>query len=88
MEVPKTKQLAEIFKSLNTGARKTLFVLPEHNDNIYRSFRNIPSVCGTLLSDVNTYNIINSSIVVFTESAAKIFVEENIEEKEGAEGEI
>lgn len=85
MEVPKTKQFTEIFKSLNTGARKTLFVLPEHNDNVYKSFRNIPSVSGTLLSEVNTYDIMNSNVIVFTESAAKIFVEENIEEKEVAE---
>ncbi len=39
-----------------------------------------------LLSDVNTYDIVNSDTVVFTESAAKIFVEENEEEnKETAE---
>ena len=79
LEAPKTKEFSEIFKSLNTGARKTLFVLPEHNDNVYRSFRNIPSVCGTILSDVNTYDIVRSNVVVFTESAAKIFVEENTE---------
>jgi large subunit ribosomal protein L4 len=82
MEVPKTKEFTQIFKTLNTGARKTLFILPEHNDNVYRSFRNVPSVVGTLLSDVNTYDIVNANVVVFTESAAKIFVEENSEEKE------
>ena len=79
MEAPKTKQFTQIFNSLNTGARKTLFVLPEYNENVYRSFRNVPSVCGTLLSDVNTYDIVNANVVVFTESAAKIFVEENTE---------
>jgi large subunit ribosomal protein L4 len=79
LETPKTKQFTQIFNSLNTGARKTLFVLPEHNENVYRSFRNVPSVCGTLLSDVNTYDIVNANVVVFTESAAKIFVEENTE---------
>ena len=82
LEAPKTKEFSEIFKSLNTGARKTLFVLPEYNDNVYRSFRNIPSVCGTILSDVNTYDIVRSNVVVFTESAAKIFVEENTEVEE------
>lgn len=81
LDVPKTKQFTEIFKSLNTGSRKTLFVLPEHNENVYKSFRNVPSICGTLLSDVNTYDIVNANVVVFTESAAKIFVEEIQEEK-------
>src|SRR3954451_15033814 len=41
MEAPKTKQFTQIFNSLNTGARKTLFVLPEYNENVYRSFRNV-----------------------------------------------
>ena len=85
LEKPQTKQFAGIFKSLNSGKRKTLFVLPEHNENVYKSFRNVPAICGTLLSDVNTYDIVNSSVVVFTESAAKIFVEENTDQKEVAE---
>ncbi len=88
LDVPKTKQFAGIFKSVNTGARKTLFVLPEHNDNVYRSFRNIPSVCGTLLSDINTYNIVQAGAVVFTESAARIFVEENAVEENTESAEV
>jgi len=81
LETPKTKDIAGIFKSLNTGARKTLFVLPDYNEVLYKSFRNMSSVKGTLLSDVNTYDIVNANVVVFTESAAKIFVEDNTEAK-------
>jgi large subunit ribosomal protein L4 len=33
----------------------------------------VPSVLGVLLSDMNTYDIINSEVLVLTESAAKIF---------------
>ncbi len=86
IESPSTKEFTQIFNSLNTESRKALFVMPEHNENVYKSFRNVASVCGTLLSDINTYDIINSDAVVFTESAAKIFVEENEEQgKEVAE---
>jgi len=53
-----------------------LFVLPEYNDNVCLSLRNIPGVQGSLLSDLNTYDIVNSKVLVFTESAAKIFSEE------------
>ncbi len=81
LEAPKTKEISGIFKSLNSGARKTLFVLPDYNEVLYKSFRNLSSVKGTLLSDVNTYDIVNANVVVFTESAAKIFVEDNTEEK-------
>ena len=79
IETPKTKEFTRILDNLNLGAKKILFVLPEYNENVYRSFRNVPAVCGTLLSDVNTYDIVNANAVVFTESAAKIFVEENTE---------
>jgi large subunit ribosomal protein L4 len=78
LDSPKTKQFQSILKNLNinVGGKKTLVVLPEYNDNVYLSLRNIPTVDGTVLSDVNTYEIMNSNYLVFTESAAKIFTEE------------
>jgi large subunit ribosomal protein L4 len=76
MESPKSKQFAGILKSLNISDKKTLFVLTEDSENVYLSLRNIPSVQGTLLSDVNTYDIVNASVLVFTESVAKVFMEE------------
>jgi large subunit ribosomal protein L4 len=79
MEKPSTKQFLSMFGKLNTGGRKALFVLPEFNDNAYKSFRNTSSICGTLLSDINTYDVLNADSVIFTEGAAKIFVEESSE---------
>lgn len=82
METPSTRKFTQMFNKIETGGRKTLFVMPEHNEMVYKSFRNVPSICGTLLSDINTYDIVNADSVIFTESAAKIFVDEN---KEAAE---
>ena len=79
MDAPKSKQFAGILKSLQISDKKTLFVLPEDSENVYLSLRNIPGVQGTLLSDVNTYDIVNASVLVFTESVAKIFTEEEVE---------
>ncbi|MEO6231233.1 MAG: 50S ribosomal protein L4 [Ferruginibacter sp.] len=76
MEAPKSKQFAGILKSLQLSDKKALFVLPEDNENLYLSLRNIQGVQGTLLSDVNTYDIVNANVLVFTESVAKIFTEE------------
>jgi len=76
MDAPKSKQFAGILKSLQVSDKKTLFVIPEYNDNVYLSLRNIPGVQGSLLSDVNTYDIVNANVLVFTESVAKIFSEE------------
>ncbi len=76
MDAPKSKQFAGILKSLQVDNKKTLFVLPDYNDNVYLSLRNIPGVQGILLSDINTYDIVNAKVLVFTENAAKIFSEE------------
>jgi large subunit ribosomal protein L4 len=77
IEKPNTKQFNQVLLNINGGSRKSLFVMPEYNENVYKSFRNVPSVCGSLLSEINTYDIVNADSVIFTESAAKIFVEEN-----------
>ena len=79
MDTAKSKQFAGILKSLQVRDRKTLFVIPEDNENVYLSLRNIPGVQGSLLSDVNTYDIVNAKVLVFTESVAKIFSEEEEE---------
>jgi large subunit ribosomal protein L4 len=75
MEAPKTKNFTTILNNLNVAGKKTLFVMPEYNDNVYLSFRNVPAVNGTLLSDINTYDVVNADVLVLTEAAAKIFSE-------------
>ena len=85
LESPKTKQATTIFKNLGLNNKKTLFVTPEYNDNVYLSLRNVPSIQSTLVSDMNTYDIVNANILVLTESAAKIFTEDKAEATEGTE---
>jgi large subunit ribosomal protein L4 len=53
-----------------------MFVSDVFNDNVELSLRNVPSVLGVSLSDLNTYDIVNSEVLVLTESAAKVFSEE------------
>lgn len=75
LDAPKTKAFSTILKSMNIGHKKALFVIPEYNDNLYLSLRNVTGVSGTLLSDMNTYDILNANVLVLTESAAKLFTE-------------
>jgi large subunit ribosomal protein L4 len=77
LEAPKTKQFASALKSLNIADKKVLYVLPgEESENLYLSLRNVPTVEGTLLADINTYDIVNAQVLVLSESAAKIFAAE------------
>ena len=75
-DAPKTKQFMSIMSTLNVADKKALFVVPEYNETLYLSSRNIPNADTVLLSDVNTYEIVNADVLVLTESAAKIFNEE------------
>jgi len=77
LDAPKTKQFATTLKSLNIADKKVLFVLPgEESENLFLSLRNVPTVEGTLLADINTYDIVNAQVLVLSESAAKIFADD------------
>src|SRR5687767_14663165 len=73
MDTPKTKEFVSVLSNLNIAGKKALVVIPDYNDNLYLSLRNLPKVVGTLLADVNTYDLVNSDVLVLTESAAKVF---------------
>ncbi len=76
LDAPKTKTMVDILGNLKLADKKIMFVQPEYNDNVELSLRNVPSVLGVLLSDINTYDIVNSEVLVLTESAAKIFADD------------
>ena len=64
----KTKTIANVVKALETG-KKVLFVLPEKNDIVYRSARNIEGVKTTLVGTLNVYDLLNCDTVVVLKDA-------------------
>jgi large subunit ribosomal protein L4 len=84
LDAPKTKDFLGIIKDLKLADKKTLVVVPEYDENLYLSLRNLPKITGTLLSDINTYDIVHADIMLISEGAAKIFSEDTEEEKAGA----
>lgn len=76
LDTPKTKQFSSMLNSLKGNARKTLVVIPEYDANVYLSGRNLADNKTTVLSDINTYDLVNAQVLVFTESVAKLFTEE------------
>jgi large subunit ribosomal protein L4 len=83
LDAPKTKMFIDMLGKVSNGARKSLLVLPEYDTNVYLSGRNIQSNKTVVLSDMNTYDLLNANVVIFTESTAKFFTEEAIEVVEG-----
>ncbi len=68
-EAPKTKEFITIAKNLNVADKKLLVVLPETNNFVYLSARNLQKVNIITVSDINTYNVMDAANVVFTEGA-------------------
>lgn len=75
IEKPSTKAIVASLESLKLNGAKLLLVNLEHDTNLYLSARNLPRVKQTVLSDMNTYDILNAHKLLLTESAAKIFTE-------------
>lgn len=68
----KTKEVVSVLSALETG-KKVLIVLPEKNETVYRSARNIKGVKTTLVNTLNVYDILNcDSLVVLKDAVAKI----------------
>jgi large subunit ribosomal protein L4 len=71
LEVPKTKEYTDILNNLNISGKKSLMVLDETNKNIYLSSRNLESAKVVTVSELNTYEIMNATNLVFLESSLK-----------------
>lgn len=74
LDAPNTKNMASILSNLQLADKKALLVNVEYNTNVYLSTRNLPKVKTTVLSDINTYDIMNAQTLVLSESAANVFV--------------
>ena len=72
-EAPKTKEMVALKSNLQITDKKSLFVLPAENNNIYLSSRNLQDVSVVTASELSTYQILNAKAIVLLEgSVAKI----------------
>lgn len=71
LEAPKTKEIVNIKNNLQIADKKSLFVLPAENNNIYLSSRNLQDVSVVIASELNTYQILNAKTIVLLEGSVK-----------------
>ena len=71
-ETPKTKEFLKISNNLKVADKKILMVLPESNNNVYLSARNLPKVKVVTVSELSTYDIVNASSLILLEDSVKI----------------
>ncbi|NND77469.1 MAG: 50S ribosomal protein L4 [Flavobacteriales bacterium] len=75
MDAPKTKDFVGILKNIN-AENKALVVIPEANENVVKSCRNIADAKVVIASSLNTYDILNCKHLILTESAVKVVEEQ------------
>ena len=66
----KTKSMVNVLNNLKVEG-KVLIVLPEKNDNVQLSSRNIEGVKTSLVSAINAYELLNYSKLILTVDAVK-----------------
>ncbi len=69
-EAPKTKEMIKVLENVK-AAKKALIVTSEKDENVVRSASNIPGVRTTIVSAMNTYEIINATSFIVTKDAVE-----------------
>ncbi|MEI6508470.1 MAG: 50S ribosomal protein L4 [Bacteroidota bacterium] len=69
MDEPKTKNYINILNNLKFSTEKTLLVLGDYNESIYRSSRNLGKAQVMSAKDLNTYAILNAAQLILTEGS-------------------
>ena len=69
LQVPKTKEIVDFKNNLKINDKKLLLVLSNENKNIYLSARNLKKIKVLTVSQLNTYDVLNSETMVLTESS-------------------
>ena len=68
-EAPKTKNFIALLNDLNLAGKKVVVVAAGSDKNLYLSARNLPKAKVAVASDINTYGVLDASVLVLTESA-------------------
>ena len=74
-DAPKTKEFITLLDALTLTGKKSLFVLPESNKNVYLSSRNLPKTKVLNYNEISSYDLINAGEIIFLEDAVEKFQE-------------
>jgi large subunit ribosomal protein L4 len=69
LESIKTARVAEVLKSLGLDKKRTLLVVGEHDETLWKSCRNIRNLTTTIADRLNAYELLDCEAVVLTSAA-------------------
>jgi len=68
---PRTKDMVEVIKSLKLDSTKTLLLVSEKNEALYRSGRNLPKLNVLISDQAATYDLLNNKMLLIQKSAVE-----------------
>lgn len=66
LDAPKTRTVAAALKTLGLTTKRTLLVVHEHDENVWKSCRNIANLRTRLAHQLNPYELIEAEAVLVT----------------------
>jgi large subunit ribosomal protein L4 len=79
-DVPSTKTAVAVLDTVTGGATRNILVVTTADDEVtWKSLRNVPAVHLLAEDQLNTYDVLDSDYVVFTQAAFSAFVERGSE---------
>ena len=74
-DAPKTKEFISLNNALGFEGKKSLYILPEANKNVYLSSRNLPKTKVLTYNEISSYDLVNAGEIIFFEGAVEKFQE-------------
>ncbi len=68
-DTPKTTEMVKMLEALKIAGKKTLILTTEHQENVYRSGRNIDRVSILEANKVSTYDLLNNQVLLLQKGA-------------------
>ena len=65
-DAPKTAKVAGVLKKMGVYGKRTLLVVDQQNDAVWKSVRNIDRLNTTLAHQLNAYDLLNAEALVLT----------------------
>ncbi|MFN8589633.1 MAG: 50S ribosomal protein L4 [Candidatus Eisenbacteria bacterium] len=66
-EAPKTSKVAGVLKKMGVYGKRTLLVVDQQNEAVWKSVRNIDKLETTLAHQLNTYDLMKAEALVLTQ---------------------
>jgi large subunit ribosomal protein L4 len=66
-DAPKTAQVAGVLRKMGVYGKRTLLVVDQQNEAVWKSVRNIDRLNTTLAHQLNAYDLVNAEAVVLTQ---------------------